>query len=54
MTWYWYVGAASVVFLLVLVLALVVLPYYMWRRGHLLMMKILYHFQSYEDDGKGR
>ncbi|PVD23089.1 hypothetical protein C0Q70_16351 [Pomacea canaliculata] len=51
-TWYWYVGAASVVFLLVLVLALVVLPYYMFRRGHLLMMKILYHFQSYEDDGK--
>lgn len=37
--------------LLVLLVLLVVLPYWMWKRGHIFIMKIVYHFKSFEDDG---
>ena len=47
----WIVVGVSAGLLLILMVLLVVLPYWMWKRGHIFIMKIVYHFKSFEDDG---
>nr|KAG5714017.1 hypothetical protein BaRGS_020345 [Batillaria attramentaria] len=42
--------SASAGLFLVLIVLLVVVPYVMWKRGHIFFMKIVYRFQSFEDD----
>ncbi|XP_070195602.1 uncharacterized protein [Littorina saxatilis] len=48
----WYVVGACGAVLLILIVLLFVLPYWMWKRGHIFMMKLIYHFKSFEDDDK--
>ena len=51
-TWYlWVVGGCAAAFLVMITLSVVV-PYYMWKRRVVLIMKIVHYFQAYEDDGK--
>ncbi|KAJ8305659.1 hypothetical protein KUTeg_016204, partial [Tegillarca granosa] len=45
----WVVGVCAFV-LVVLILVLVVMPYWMWRNRVTLVMKIVHFFQPYEDD----
>ena len=47
----WVIVGACAGLLLILLVLLVVLPYWMWKRGHIFIMKIVYHFKSFEDDG---
>lgn len=49
-TWHlWVVGACAVV-LIVLIVLMVVIPYLMWKHRNILLMKLVYYFQKYEDD----
>ncbi|CAG2186957.1 unnamed protein product [Mytilus edulis] len=50
-TWYWWVVGVCLGLIVILVLALVVLPYWMWRNRVILIMKIVHYFQRYEDNG---
>ncbi|CAC5379569.1 unnamed protein product [Mytilus coruscus] len=49
-TWYWWVVGVCLGLIVILVLALVVLPYWMWRNRVILIMKIVHYFQRYEDN----
>ncbi|XP_041358469.1 uncharacterized protein LOC121375221 [Gigantopelta aegis] len=48
--WVWWVVGSCTFLLVVLVLLLVLLPYWMWRKRDVFIMKIVYYFQPYEDD----
>ena len=50
-TWYWWVVGVCLGLIVILILALVVLPYWMWRNRVILIMKIVHYFQRYEDNG---
>lgn len=49
-TWYWWVVGICLGLIVLLILALVVLPYWMWRNRVILIMKIVHYFQRYEDN----
>ena len=51
-TWYWWVVGVCLGLIVILILALVVLPYWMWRNRVILIMKIVHYFRRYEDDGE--
>ncbi|XP_052760511.1 uncharacterized protein LOC128203241 [Mya arenaria] len=49
-TWYlWVVGSCVGAFLVLLVTSIAA-PYYMWKNRVILIMKIVYYFQGFEDD----
>ena len=50
-TWYlWVVGVCAVV-LVILLIVMALVPYIMWKRRVILVMKLVHYFQNYEDDG---
>lgn len=49
---HWYVVGVSVAMVIVVVSAVFVLAYFLWRRRLVFMLKIVHYFQQYEDDGK--
>ncbi|ESP05292.1 hypothetical protein LOTGIDRAFT_152123 [Lottia gigantea] len=48
--WYWYLIGSCIVLLVILLILVVVIPYCMWKRREIFIMKIMYMFQPYEDD----
>ncbi|XP_045157464.2 uncharacterized protein LOC123523822 [Mercenaria mercenaria] len=50
---HWYVVGVSVAMVIVMISAVFVVAYFMWRRRLVFMLKIVHYFQHYEeDDGK--
>ena len=47
---YWVAGVCGVL-LVAMVILMLVMPYVMWRRRVILVMKLVHYFQGYEDDG---
>ncbi|XP_071119350.1 neurogenic locus notch homolog protein 3-like [Haliotis cracherodii] len=49
-SWYWWVVGSCVVLLVILLILLVILPYILWKRRYIFIMKIVYMFQPFEED----
>ncbi|KAK3089029.1 hypothetical protein FSP39_000251 [Pinctada imbricata] len=52
-TWYWYVVGVCITLAVLLTALIFILPYWLWKKRWLFVMKIVHYFQQYEeDDGK--
>ncbi|XP_041360206.1 platelet endothelial aggregation receptor 1-like [Gigantopelta aegis] len=49
-TWHWWVVGSCIFLLLILLVLLVALPYWLWKRKEIFIMKIVYLFQPFEDE----
>ncbi|XP_067678317.1 protein draper-like [Haliotis asinina] len=49
-TWHWWVVGSCVALLVILLILLVILPYILWKRRYIFIMKLVYMFQPFEDD----
>lgn len=50
--WYaWMLGVCALI-LVVLLVTVVIIPYLLWRRGSILIMKIVHYLQPTEDNSK--
>ncbi|CAH1795938.1 unnamed protein product [Owenia fusiformis] len=48
--WYWYVVGTAIGLAVVLLILLFVIPYVMWQKRAIIIMKIRHYFKGYEDD----
>ncbi|XP_046557715.1 sushi, nidogen and EGF-like domain-containing protein 1 isoform X2 [Haliotis rubra] len=48
--WHWWVVGSCVGLLVILLVLLVILPYILWKRRYIFIMKLVYMFQPFEDD----
>ena len=49
---HWYVVGISVGIVTVVLAVLAFIPYWMWKRRLVFILKIVHYFQNYEEDGK--